>query len=247
MERTHLTGPLPRVVVSCEHASNAVPADLDLGVEPAVLASHVAWDPGAEPLARALAAAHGTTPFLGEWTRLAADLNRPETSPAAIPTVAFGVAVPGNIGADRGLRLERYHRPYWARVEAAVEAALELGGCIHVSVHSFDGDYLPDSPNGQVPRDFDLGLLYDPTLAEETRLAVRLERPLAAAGLRVRHNQPYAGVDEGLVQTLRQRHASRPYIGIELELNQATVAARGRADPKLIKGLLAVLKPPSGT
>lgn len=228
-------------VVTCEHASNAVPAELDLGVEIAVLASHVAWDPGAEPVARALATALGVAPLVGTWTRLVADLNRPETSVAAIPTAAFGVAVPGNVGADPEHRLTRYHRPYWVRVEAAVETALALGDCIHVSVHSFAADYLPDHPIGQGARDFDVGLLYDPELPREATLAAALDRSLAAAGLDVRHNQPYAGIDEGLVQTLRQRYAARPYIGIELELSQATVAVRGGTNPRLIKGLLAVL------
>jgi predicted N-formylglutamate amidohydrolase len=224
-------------VVSCEHASNAVPAALDLRVDLAVLASHVAWDSGAEPVAAALAAALGVTLLAGDWTRLVADLNRPEISAAVIPHVAFGVAVPGNMGADRELRLARYHRPYWARVEAAIEAALTSGRCIHVSVHSFSADYLI----GQVPRDFDVGLLYDPTFPGEVALADSLARGLETAGLIVRRNQPYAGTDEGLVQTLRHRYASDPYTGFEIELNQATVAAPGRADPRLIKGLLAGL------
>lgn len=212
-----------------------MPADLALGVDPAVVATHVGWDPGAEPVASALAAALGVLPVLGEHTRLVADLNRPETSAAVIPAVAFGVPVPGNRAADRAHRLDRYHRPYWARVEAAIEAALARGRCIHLSVHSFDGAY------GEDARDFDLGLLYDPAFPGEVALVGRLETTLGAAGFEVRHNRPYAGIDEGLVQTLRHRYAARPYTGIEIELNQATVADPDRPNPRLIKGLLAGL------
>ena len=43
------------VVVVCEHASNRMPAGLGgLGLAPELLTSHIAWDPGALGLARAL-------------------------------------------------------------------------------------------------------------------------------------------------------------------------------------------------
>jgi predicted N-formylglutamate amidohydrolase len=215
-----------------------VPDELALGVADDVLASHVAWDPGAASAACALAAALDVSPILGEWTRLVADLNRPETSTAVVPAVAFGVDVPGNRNADRAARLARYHRPYWQRVRAAVEAALERGTCVHLSVHSFDATF-GDDPAG---RDFDLGLLYDPAFPAEAALAGTIEHALVSRGLRVRHNQPYAGVDEGLVQTLRHHYAARPYVGLELELSQQRLAGDNRADRRLIDGLRAALR-----
>ncbi|RYI79530.1 MAG: N-formylglutamate amidohydrolase, partial [Acetobacteraceae bacterium] len=47
-----------RYVLLCEHASNFMPeAYAGLGLLPAELQRHIAWDPGAEPLARLLSAA----------------------------------------------------------------------------------------------------------------------------------------------------------------------------------------------
>ena len=48
-----------RWLVTCDHASNRVPGWIgggDLGIAPADMARHIAWDPGAAGVARALAA-----------------------------------------------------------------------------------------------------------------------------------------------------------------------------------------------
>jgi predicted N-formylglutamate amidohydrolase len=45
--------------------------------------------------------------------------------------------------------------------------------------------------------------------------------------LRVRFNYPYSGASDGLSTWLRKRHPESRYIGIELELNQALVGAKG--------------------
>lgn len=46
-----------RVVLLCDHASNRIPRRLGtLGLDPAALSEHIAWDPGAAEVARRLSA-----------------------------------------------------------------------------------------------------------------------------------------------------------------------------------------------
>jgi hypothetical protein len=48
-----------------------------------------------------------------------------------------------------------------------------------------------------------------------------------APQLRLRRNYPYRGRSDGLTALLRRRHPDDAYAGIELEVNQAIVAAGG--------------------
>jgi predicted N-formylglutamate amidohydrolase len=96
---------------------------------------------------------------------------------------------------------------------------------VHVSSHSFTPRL-----HGKV-RQADVGLLYDPRRAGEVRFAKRWQTALLARApaLRVRRNNPYRGENDGLTTSLRKRHATRSYLGLELEINQAIVLGPGRA------------------
>ncbi len=208
--------PMIGLVLSCEHASCAVPAGVDLGVDAATLASQAGWDHGAYELAVGLGQAFGQPVHAGAYTRLYVDLNRAPDHPDVIPAVCYGAVVPGNrdLGDDeRARRLAQVHAPYWAAVRADVVAALarQPGGCLHLSSHSFAPEL--DPPR----RQFDVGVLYDPDAAFEAELAERLLVGLAAAGLRVRANQPYSGTGPALCTSLRRELAHPRYAGIELE------------------------------
>ena len=206
------------VVVSCEHASNAVPPELDLGVPAAVLDTHAAWDPGARPVAELVAAALGAPLFLGEWTRLVADLNRSPDNPAAVPEVAFDVPVPGNAGLSpdaRAARLARYHTPYWSAVTGCV--ADRLAGdarVLHLAIHSFTGEF-----RGEV-RPMSLGVMFDPARPLEQRVADVLLRDLDRQGVRAVENGPYDGRHDALCTALRARFAPDRYAGLIIELSQ---------------------------
>src|SRR3981081_2677744 len=95
---------------------------------------------------------------------------------------------------------------------------------IHISSHSFTPEL-----DGKV-RCADVGLLYHPGRHEEAELCARWKASLAvfAPQLRVRRNYPYAGKGDGLTSHLRRRFPRRAYVGIELEVNQAIVAAGAR-------------------
>lgn len=201
-------------LVTCEHASHAVPPDVELGVDDAILRSHVSYDRGAKEIAIALAEALAAPLHLGAHTRLLVDLNRMEESPAVIAEQSWGVVVPGNLALDaaaREARIARWHRPYRHAARADAMRLAEAGGCLHLSVHSFDPSLDPDA------RRFDAGVLFDPSREPERALAEGLASALAARGHEVRLNEPYAGTPEGLTSWLRAQIEEARYVGIEIE------------------------------
>jgi len=219
-----------RIVISCEHASNAVPAayrGLFTG-EDGVLGTHRALDIGAAPLARRMARAAGAPLHLGGVTRLLVDLNRSRGHRGLFSE--FSRPLPR---ADRKRLLERHYRPYRDAVARDIEAGVARGGrVVHLSVHSFTPEL-----NG-VARRCDLGLLYDPKRSREKRLALAWQALLRAErDWVVRRNYPYTGVQDGFIPRLRKRFAERSYAGLELEVNQRLV--RGGRFPAALQRLLA--------
>lgn len=208
------------VIVSCEHASNAVPPELDLGVPEDVLDSHVAWDPGAKPVADLLARELKAPLFLGQYTRLVADLNRSPWNPEIVPTVAFDCPVPANQGLDhdgRKARVARYHAPYWNDVKDEIQHTLDAHpqSCVlHLSIHSFTGEF-----RGEV-RPMSLGIMVDPILRLERHVCDVLLEELNGRGVHAVENQPYDGRADALVTTMRPLFGEDRYAGIEIELSQ---------------------------
>lgn len=227
----------PRLVLSCEHARAALPSGVDLGLDAEAMRSHIAWDEAALPAARALAEALGAPLFEGRVSRLWVDLNRRAENPEVIPLVAFGVPIPGNQGLsveERRARIEGWHRPYVQAVREAVTGPADGPPCLHLSIHSFTPVL-----HGRV-REVEVGLLFDPAREGEVALARRLAAPLAEAGLRVRDNEPYSGLDDGLIPWLRERLPGEAYVGLEIELNEGLDLARRQiALRALLRGLQA--------
>lgn len=213
---------VPRVVVSVEHASLKVPRDLgNLGLPRAWLQSHHGWDPGAAAVGRLLAGALGAPLHLGRWSRLVADVNRSAFHPRVVPRTTGGRRIPANqdLGPkERRERIARYWQPYREAVEADLDRAVATHGrVLHISIHSF-----VERLGGQERR-FEIGLLYDPGRRRERAMADRLHRRLAAAGYRVRRNQPYSGLDDGFCMRMRAGRLAASYVGMEIEMNQRVV------------------------
>ena len=79
------------VVLVCEHAGKVMPKALgSLGLPPADLVRHIAWDIGAEAVSRQLAQALDAPLILQRYSRLAYDCNRPPEADAAMPAVSEG-------------------------------------------------------------------------------------------------------------------------------------------------------------
>lgn len=213
-----------RWVVLCDHASNEVPDfvnDGGLGVAASDMARHIAYDPGAEGVSRALAAALDGPAILSRFSRLVIDPNRGEDDPTLIMQLYDGTIIPGNRGIsalDADERLRRCHRPYHAAVTQTLVARTAP---VVVSVHSFTPQL-----KGRPPRSWQIGVLY----STDTRLAdPLLARLRAGPTLSVGDNQPYTGHLPG--DTIA-RHAiaqGRPNVLIELRNDLIETEAQQRA------------------
>lgn len=195
------------IVAICDHASNYVPPDIDLGIAPDLLEKHIAWDIGAAGVTELLANEHGIPAHLATVSRLVCDFNRDEDAPALIPHASDGHAIPGNLFdmAGREDRIERFFRPYHEGLAAwlaAAEPALIL------SIHSFT-PCLESTPS---ERPWEIGILYN----EDDR-AARIAIPLfVEAGCIVGDNQPYSGRDLNATMNAHAEAHGRDYLGIEL-------------------------------
>ena len=207
------------LVVSCEHASRAVPARARRALAGArgLLATHRGFDAGALELARELARAAGAPLHAGRATRLAVDLNRSLEHPAA-----FARALSAE---ERAALARELWQPFRGRVLRDVARRARRGTALHLSVHSFTPRL-----SGRT-RAIDVALLYDPRRARERAFADRWLSALAARrpDLRLRRNAPYRGDSDGHTTALRARFPAARYLGLELEVSRRF--ARGAPAP----------------
>jgi predicted N-formylglutamate amidohydrolase len=221
-------------VLSCEHASRALPEGVSPGVSDDVLASHVGWDPGALAVAKAIADGTGIPLHAGRWSRLVVDLNRASGSPGAVPASAFGVDVPGNAALsaeERAARLQRFHGPWREELRRSVRRGIEgSGACVHLSVHTFDGSL--DARRA----DLEVGVLFDPARLWGRLVAEELLVSLREAGLEARPNEPYLGTEDGTTTWLRGVFAPDRYAGLELEVRQGLDEAGTAAVVGCVRG-----------
>jgi predicted N-formylglutamate amidohydrolase len=222
-----------RWVILCDHASNVVPDFVGgtLGVSTADMARHIAYDPGAEGVSRALAAALNGPAILSRFSRLVIDPNRGEDDPTLIMQLYDGTIIPGNrdiSDVDAGERLRRCYRPYH---NAVADQAARRAAPVIVSVHS----YTPQL-RGHAPRPWQVGLLY----AADTRLAhPLLARLRAVPGLSVGDNQPYTGHLPGDTIARHAIAVRRPNVLIELRNDLIQTEAQQSAWGARLASLLA--------
>jgi predicted N-formylglutamate amidohydrolase len=233
-------GGAPLVIV-CDHASNRIPHALGtLGLPPAALGEHIAWDIGAAAVARRLALALDAPAVLTGYSRLLVDANRPLDNPTLIPAVSGGIAIPANHGLDaagRARRLAALYDPYHREVAARVAACRARPGCpaagpALLSVHSFtpvmDGYRRP----------WQCGVLWnrDGRLAQPLLAALR-----ADPAMTVGDNEPYSA-RTGPNQTLNAHAEDLGLPSVAIEIRQDLIAAE--ADAEAWAGrLAAVLRP----
>ncbi len=199
------------ILIVSDHASNRVPDDTRLGIDPALLDEHIAVDIGVAAAAEIMAQRPGTAAFLGNVSRLVCDFNRDEHAPAAVPIASDGHAIPGNALSHeaREERLARFFHPFHAALADLLDA---MPPALILSLHSFT----PRLASSDEARPWQVGVLYN----EDDR-AARLAIPLLEAeGLVVGDQQPYSGK---LLNATMNRHAEaegRPYLGIEVRQDQ---------------------------
>jgi predicted N-formylglutamate amidohydrolase len=202
------------IVCVVDHASNAVPADITLGIPERLLHEHIALDIGTEAIADILAKDHAIPAHIAAVSRLVCDLNREEAAPGLVPEASDGHLIPGNIGASREDRLNRFHHPYHTALEhwlAAAEPALII------SLHSFT----PRLETSDAARPWEVGVLYNQD-DRAARIAIPL---LEAEGLMVGDNLPYSGRDLNYTMNRHAEDEGRAYLGIELRQDLAAAPA----------------------
>lgn len=181
------------MVLTCDHASHAVPAALDgLGLDPADLRRHIGWDAGAAELARRLSRRFDVPAVLSGYSRLVIDCNRSPGHPESILSESDGTPVPGN----QGLTLEEAQRraralfhPYHDAIARVLDGIRSRGETpAYVALHTF-------TPNmNGVARPWHFGVLWD----RDARIARPLIESLRRrTGLEIGDNEPYSGRDHG--------------------------------------------------
>ena len=178
-----------RWLLTCDHATNRVPEDVgggSLGIAPADMARHIAYDVGAAGLALALAERLDSPAICSDFSRLVIDPNRGEDDPTLLMKLYDGTIIPANRHVDAAeaeRRLDRLYRPYHA---AYARLAARQPDTVILAIHSFT-----PCLKGRAPRPWQVGVLY-------SHLDARLSRPLitrlqAEPDLCVGDNEPYAG------------------------------------------------------
>lgn len=208
-----------RVLLVCEHASRWIPEEWGtLGLDEAARQAHIAWDPGALGLARALAARLDATLVHAPVSRLVYDCNRPPEAPGAMPERSEIYDIPGNDGISAEERLARtraVYLPFHAAVQTQIAARLARGPApVMVTVHSFTPVY-----HGET-RTVELGILHD----SDDRLAQALLAEAGATGLRAELNAPYSATD-GVTHSLRLQALPYGLLNVMLEVRNDLIAS----------------------
>jgi predicted N-formylglutamate amidohydrolase len=201
------------IVLACEHAGRQIPKRLgSLGLRAEDLSRHIAYDIGAEGVARRLAEMLDAPLVLQRFSRLVYDCNRPPQSPSAMPVISELTSIPGNQGLTALEREERtrvIYRAFHERAAAVIEARTSVHKpVIFVAVHSFTPVFKG------VERRMHVGLLFD-----RDRRFTDLVAPLMRKEgfFDVRLNEPY-GPEDGVCHTVNLQAGAKglPYSMIEV-------------------------------
>jgi predicted N-formylglutamate amidohydrolase len=193
------------ILLLCDHASNAVPPDIDLGISPGLLDLHIGVDIGAGPLTRSLADRLDVPAILASVSRLVIDLHREPDHVGLIPHRSDGHLIPGNDQVDRAARIARFHAPYHRLIAERIRSQRPR---LILSIHSFT----PCLEHGGTDRPWHVGVLYNRD-ARAARPAIEF---LRGQDLITGDNEPYSG---RLLNATLNRHAEGngiPSIAIEV-------------------------------
>ncbi|MHA1523076.1 MAG: N-formylglutamate amidohydrolase [Alphaproteobacteria bacterium] len=224
------------LIILCDHASNHIPKDYhNLGLPPAQLARHIAFDIGVREVTLRLAKALNAPAILSRFSRLLIDPNRDGGDPTLVMKIADGAIVPGNVGVGAGetdRRLEKFHVPYHQAIDQTIDQAMAQGVPPALfSVHSFTPAFKDQH------RPWHATVLWDC----DPRLPVPLLQALAQPGdIVVGENVPYSGKLQGdtMYRHASQRGLAHALIEIRQDLIGTAEGAAAWADR-----LTAILKP----
>jgi predicted N-formylglutamate amidohydrolase len=197
----------------CDHAGARIPRRLNsLGVSPADLLRHIAWDIGAAGVARKLSARLDAFLILQTYSRLVIDCNRSPGSEQSIVKLSEATPIPGNEtvpAMEVEAREEEIFRPYHQRIGIELDRRKAVNQrTLVIAVHSFTPVF-----HGSTRR-WHAGLLYN----RDRRLAAALLPVLRGeTQMVVGDNEPYSvsdSTDYALPVYGEQR--GLPHVGIEI-------------------------------
>lgn len=195
-------------LIIVDHASNHVPDDIDLGVDPAFLNEHIAWDIGVAEIAKKLSVHHNYPAILGGVSRLVTDYNRYPEEDDVIPPLSDNIEISGNIcnSAGRAARMQRFFDPYHAKLGEMLESRRPS---FALFLHSFT-PALMSKPDEQRP--WDVGILYN----EDTRAAHLALDFLSGLSLNVGDQLPYTGLIYNATMVRQAEARNIPYFCYEI-------------------------------
>ena len=205
------------ILAVCDHASNFVPPDIDLGISPELLKQHIAWDIGVAGVARYLVELSDCAAFLATHSRLVADLNRYAEDASAIPVLSDGINIVGNMltSVQRKARLDQYFHPYHNRLDLLLHSEPPA---LILSIHSFT-PRLETDPNAERP--WEIGILYNDHDAASLIAIDYLE----GEGLIVGDQLPYSGKVLNATMNCHAEANEIPYVGVEIRQDLISDAA----------------------
>lgn len=198
------------ILTIVDHASNHVPADIDLEIDQTLLRHHIAWDIGAAALADAL----GYSAHKASVSRLVIDLNRDIDAAGLVPQSSDSHPIPGNRG-DFSDRITRFYLPYHAALAERIDRERPA---LLLSLHSFTPS-LAERPDERRP--WEVGVLYNDD-ARAARVAIAL---LEAAGIVTGDQQPYSGKVLNATMNRHGEGTGTPYLGLEVRQDLISDAA----------------------
>ena len=214
-----------RLVLVCEHASNAFPAPWgDLGLTAEQRRAHIAWDPGALALARGLMRRMDAVLIHAPATRLIYDLNRAPDMVGAMPARSEIHDIPGNAAISSTERLARTEALYlpWANgLHTLLARRIALGlAPVVVTIHSFTPIY-----HGR-PRAVEFGVIHD---ADATLAVAIHDAARRLTRLNAELNAPYSAADD-VTHTLRVQATPYGLPNAMLEIRNDLIADEASAE-----------------
>lgn len=196
------------ILIIGDHASNIIPADIDLGIDESLLNDHIAVDIGVKTVSEMMVKNIDIAAILATQSRLVIDLNRREDDPSLIPSESDTIYISGNdiSEAQKQERIGRFHRPYHDKVAQIIT---QYPPSLIIALHSFTPNL---RSNPELNRPWDAGVMYGPT---ETASKLAIEY-LKSYGLVVGDQLPYTGK---IWNASMDRHAEPnniPYFGLEM-------------------------------
>ncbi len=206
------------VVLTCEHASYALPPEYGtLGIPPDELQRHIGWDIGAGAVVQEIIQRIDSTAILSQYSRLLIDCNRSLSDDDLIIPESDGTRVPANMHlteVERQRRITQFYQPYHTAIDHVLTQKIPPPVLL-LSVHSFTPVL------GEKKRSFDLGILFNRYEA----LAQEFGQRLSHTGYRVRYNEPYSGYD-GLIFSARNHGERQHLVYLEIEINNGLLLDR---------------------